>query len=272
MNSGSLARRTIIPNLDVLNGFTMCYGTRVIKKVEELENHYKDKALYGDLEKDTELIYTYANGFAHPIMWILPQQKRGHMIPLMWGLIPPYELGAKAGEYYKKTLPYGSGLNARSEKLFDSNNYKTSVFRRRCVVPVDGFFEPHTAQKNGKDFNVPFYFHRKNGGMINLAGIYAVTSDKMVTFTVLTKEATPLFAKIHNKKQRRPVILKDDTVDTWLDDGLNEHKIIEVLDNDLPDDLLKAYPISKDLYKRNGEGNRADIIKPVHYDEIEIEY
>ena len=94
----------------------------------------------------------------------------------------------------------------------------------------------------------------------------------MVTFTVITKAATSLFAKIHKKKQRRPVILNDDDLDTWLDDCLDEHKIMEILDNDLPDDLLKAYPISKDLYKRNGGGNRAGIIEPVHYEEIAIEY
>ena len=50
----------------------MCYGTRVIKMAKELENHYSIAAIYGDLEKNTELIYNYANGFAHPIMWILP--------------------------------------------------------------------------------------------------------------------------------------------------------------------------------------------------------
>ncbi|HUH47942.1 MAG TPA: SOS response-associated peptidase family protein [Arenibacter sp.] len=250
----------------------MCYGTRVIKTAAELENHYRIEAIYGELEKDNELIYNYANGFSHPIMWILPQERRGHMIPVMWGLIPAYELGADAQAYYKKTIPYGSGLNARSEKLFDSNNYRTSALKRRCVIPVDGFFEPHTAKKNGKDFNIPFYFQRKNEGMINLAGIYAVTQDKMVTFTVLTKAATPLFAKIHNKKQRRPVILNDADVAKWLDDSLREEDILGVINNDLADGSMQAYPISKDLYKRNGEGDRADIITPVHYGEIETEY
>lgn len=249
----------------------MCYGTRVIKKAKELENHYKIKAIYGGLDTNKELIYNYANGFAHPNMWILPQEKKGHMIPVMWGLIPPYELGENAKEYYKKTIPYGSGLNARSEKLFDSNNYKQSILTRRCIIPVDGFYEPHTAKKNGKDYKIPFYFQRKNENLINLAGIYAVTKDKMVTFTILTKEATPLFSKIHNKKFRRPVILQDDDIDVWLDDSLNETDIYNVIDDDLPDAMLDAYPISKDLYKRNGEGDRADIVTPVHYDEIEIE-
>jgi len=250
----------------------MCYGTRVIKKAKELENYYHIKAAYGELDEESELLYHYANGFAHPNMWILPQEKKGTMIPVLWGLIPSYELGANAQAYYKKTIPYGSGLNARSEKLFESNNYRSSALTKRCIIPVDGFYEPHNAKKNGKDFKVPFYFHRRNEDPIHLAGIYAVTKDKMITFTILTKEATPLFAKIHNTKFRRPVILQDDDVDLWLDDALKEDDIFNVIDDDLPDALLHTYPISKDLYKRNGEGDRADIIAPVPYAELEIKY
>ncbi len=223
------------------------------------------------MDPGKELVYNYANGFAHPNLWILPQERKGNMIPVMWGLIPHYKLGADAKEYYKETIRYGSGLNAKSEKLFESNNYKKSALTRRCIVPVDGFYEPHTAKKNGKDFKVPFYFHRKDDHPVNLAGIYAVTPDKMVTFTILTKAATPLFAKIHNKKFRRPVILKDADIDVWLDDALNEREVMEVIGDDMPDAKINAYPISKDLYKR-GEGDRPDIIEKVEYPEIEIEY
>ena len=48
----------------------------------------------------------------------------------------------------------------------------------------------------------------KDENLVHLAGIYAITKDKMVTFTILTKEASPLFAKIHNKKNRQPIILQ----------------------------------------------------------------
>lgn len=250
----------------------MCYGTRVVKTAQQLELFYNVEKLYGDLPKDKELVYNYANGFSHPHMWIIPQEKKGNMIPVMWGLIPHYKSGADAKDYYKETIRYGSGLNARSEKLFDSNNYKNSALTRRCIIPVDGFYEPHTAKKNGKDFKVPFYFHRKNDIPFNLAGIYAVTKDKMVTFTILTKEATPLFAKIHNKKFRRPVILQDDDIDVWLDDTLKENDIMDVIDDDLADEGINAYPISKDLYKRSGEGDRPDIIEKVEYEEVKIDY
>ena len=52
------------------------------------------------------------------------------------------------------------------------------------MIPVDGFFETHSAKKNGKDFNVPFYFQRKNEGMINLAGIFFHTLKSGATICV----------------------------------------------------------------------------------------
>lgn len=249
----------------------MCYNTRISRKKKELEIQYQVKALYGEMGEDEELIYNQANGFAHPNMWIIPQEKPQHMIPVMWGLIPHYKMGADAKTYYKEQIRYGSGLNAKSEKLFDSNNYKKSALTRRCVIPVDGFFEPHRIEK-GKAYSIPFYFHRKDEALVNLAGIYAVTPDKMVTFTILTKAATPLFAKIHNKKNRRPVLLQDEDIDIWLDSSLSQAEVQNVIDDDMPDALLNAYPISKDLYKRSGEGNRPNIIDKVEYEDIEIVY
>jgi len=246
----------------------MCYGTRVVKTIKELEEYYDKEAIYGEMEPGTELTYHYANGFSHPNMWILPQERKENLIPVRWGLIPKYELGENAKEYYQKTIKYGSGLNARAEKLFESNNYKDSALTRRCIIPVDGFYEPHTAPKK---FKVPFYFHRKDEGMINLAGIYAVTRDKHVTFTILTREASPLFAKIHNSKKRRTVILEDSKIQEWLSDDLSEADVNRLMLNDTPDSEIDAYPISKDLYKR-GEGNRADIIEKVEYEEIKIDY
>ena len=250
----------------------MCYNTRVIRNAEQMEFHFDVERILGELSPDAELVYNHANGFAHPNMWIIPQEKPRNMIPVMWGLIPPYKKDVDPKEYYKETIRWGSGLNAKSEKLFESNNYKGSALTRRCIIPVDGFFEPHRIENVKKPFSIPFYFHRKDDAPINLAGIYAVTPNKLVTFTILTKAATPLFAKIHNKKFRRPVILQDDDIDVWLDDTLTESDVYNVIDDDMPDADLNAYPISKDLYKRSGEGDREDIIDKVDYEELEITY
>ena len=124
----------------------MCYNTKISRKKAALEAHYQIKALVGEMGENDELVYNQANGFAHPNMWIIPQEKPQHMIPVTWGLIPHYKMGSAAKDYYKEQIRFGSGLNARSEKLFDSNNYKKSALSRRCIIPVDGFFEPQSPE------------------------------------------------------------------------------------------------------------------------------
>lgn len=248
----------------------MCYNTRISRKKKELESQFKVKALFGEMKESDELVYDLANGFSHPNMWIIPQEKPENMIPVKWGFIPHYQLGADYKTYYKEQIRFGSGLNAKSEKLFSSNNYKKSALKRRCIIPVDGFFEPHRIE-NKKPYSIPFYFHRKDHQFINLAGIYAVTPDKMVTFSILTKAATPLFSKIHNKKNRRPVMVQDGRIKQWLDTSSTETEIQHLIENDMADEQLKTYPVSTDVYKR-GAGDRSDVIEAVNYTDIEIDY
>ena len=249
----------------------MCYNTKVSRKKDELEARYRIKALIGEMKESDELIYNSANGFAHPNMWIIPQEKPENMIPVMWGLIPHYKKGVDPKAYYKETIRWGSGLNAKSEKLFHSNNYKASALTRRCIVPVDGFYEPHKIEHTKRPYSIPFYFERKDGFPINLAGIYAVAGN-LVTFSILTKAATPMFAKIHNKKNRRPVLLQDEDIEVWLDNGLNESEVNRVIEDDLSDAQINTWPISIDLYKRNGEADRADITDRVDYPDLQIKF
>nr|WP_273565433.1 SOS response-associated peptidase family protein [Maribacter sp. Hal144] len=149
----------------------MCYSTQQGKPKSELEKRFDAIAKMPEYLDEDDLQRYHINGFAkhlikggkkeapHPIMLVLPQENRKFLVPLMWGLIPSWESGEDASEYYKKTIMYGSGLNATSEKLFSSQMYKDSALQRRCIVPVTGFFEPHTTpvKVKGKPFKVPFF-------------------------------------------------------------------------------------------------------------------
>lgn len=178
-------------------------------------------------------------------------------------------MGSDNKAYYKEAARYGAGLNARSEKLYDHFIYKYGADSRRCVIPVTGFFEPHTAPKK---FKIPFYFEGVDTDILSLAGIYTITKDKYLTFTILTKAATPLFEKIHNTKNRRPVILQKENVKDWLSDGTTPDGVERLVKNDMPDNGFNAYPVSKDLYSPKVDANRPDIIERVDYKELEISY
>ncbi|MBO0323046.1 SOS response-associated peptidase [Muricauda sp. CAU 1633] len=251
----------------------MCYSTRQTKTKQQLELHFRAKALTGERELENDLVYYHANGWNHPLMWILPQEAPNTITPAMWGIMPSKSVGADYKEYFKNPRTFG-GLNAKSEKLFDHFIYRYSWEHKRCIIPVDGFFEPHTTpvKVKGKPFKVPFYFKRKNDDPIYLAGIYTTTSDGWNTFTILTKPATPRFEEVHNDKKRRPVIIDDESLGSWLFDGNDHSDVEQLMEDDLWEGELESYPVSKDLYSRTVDSNTKDIIKLTDYEEIKIEY
>lgn len=262
----------------------MCYSTQQGKPKSELEKRLEAVAKLPEFFDDDDLQKYHINGFAkqyyangtkvspHPVMLIQPQENRKFLAPLMWGFIPSWESGENAEEYYKSTIKYGSGLNATSEKLFVSNHYRDHALTRRCIVPVTGFFEPYRVLNVKKPFSIPFFFERRDKDIVNLAGIYGFTKDGTATFAILTKPATPLFEKIHHTKKRRPVVLQDNQVDGWLDDSADRNDIENMIKNDMPDELIRAQPISRDLYSTKVDTNIPDITTPVHHPEIAIDY
>ncbi|MEO0573027.1 MAG: SOS response-associated peptidase family protein [Bacteroidota bacterium] len=264
----------------------MCYSTQQGKPISELEKAMNAIAKLPEYLDDDDLQKYHINGFGkqllkggkwqsiHPLMLVQPQENPKYLTPLMWGLIPHWESGENANDYYKNSLKWGSGLNAQSEKLFSSNMYMKSAMTKRCVIPVTGFFEPHTTdvKAKGRPFKVPFFFHAKDTDFTLLAGIYAFASNGTATFSILTKSATPLFEKIHNTKKRRPVILHKEDVDGWLNSSSTREDIEAIIANDLPDESIKAYPVSKDVYSPKAESNRPDISDRVEYDEISIKW
>ena len=262
----------------------MCYSAAMAEKAKKLEEHYGAVAKLPKYLLEEDLTRHHINGFAkqivnggtkqslHPLMWILPQENPNFLTPLMWGFVPSWKSGSEIEDFYKETIGYGSGLNATSEKLFVSDHFMESAERRRCVVPVTGFFEPYRVLNVKKPFSIPFHFERKDKEIVNLAGIYNFTNDGQATFAVLTKPATPLFEKIHHTKKRRPVILHDEQIKDWLHGSAERKDLESILQNDMPDELIYAQPISRDLYSTKVDTNRADITTPVHYPEISIDY
>jgi len=244
----------------------MCYHTKHTKRVEQLEQRWdvlREKERF-EIE-DNDFYYNHANGYSHPELLIIPQEEPSVLHPSIWGIMPTKIKGIEQNDYYKKAIKFGGGLNAQSEKLFDHFIYKHSAFTRRCLVPMDGFYEPHTAPNKLK---IPFLFKRKDDDLFAVAGIYNISVDGFVTMTLLTKSASPLFAKVHNTKFRQPVLLRREFENDWLKDDLNENNIKEIINVNYPEDELETYPISRDLFSTKIDSNRFDIAEKVNYPEL----
>ena len=241
----------------------MCFHTSTTHKTRKLENHFKVKISDDNLRAYFDKPNYHLNGFSHPNMLVIPQEKSELIAPGVWGIVPSNKPTTQIKEYYKEAVRYGGGLNARSEKIFQHFIYKASVMNKRCIIPVSGFFEPHDHLKK----KYPFYFQNIKKEPLALAGLYSVI-DTFITFTILTKKASPLFAKIHNLKNRQPVILNDEMTKSWLSHDLSENDITEVINTDYSESNLETYSVSKDVFSPKVDSNVETIIEKVEYPEL----
>jgi len=243
----------------------MCAHTSQIQKVNQLEEQYRVTLSDESQRERFDHPSYHIIGFTHAQMLIIPQEKPSVLAAATWGIAPESKKVSELKAYYKEAAKFGGGINARSEKAFDHFLYKQSIFSKRCIVPVSAFFEPH--DQDGHKY--PFVFMPKDKPFLSLAGIYTRIENK-VTFAILTQEASLLFAKIHNKKNRQPVILNDEQVSRWLDNDLKQEKIEGLLNTHYDEDLLNYYPVSSDLFSPKVNSDTKEIMNKVDYEDLEL--
>lgn len=110
-------------------------------------------------------------------------------------------------------------FNTRSETAAASSFWRESFLRRRCVVPVHAFFEPHRSERavrpdgvvcraGTKTVKQTYRFADEDGGLLLLAGIWS--ADR---FSILTTQPDEVVAPVHD---RMPVILGFENTLGWL--------------------------------------------------------
>ena len=137
---------------------------------------------------------------------------------MRWGLIPPWvKAGADGAPDNKGPLL----INARSDKLASSPAFRGSAKSKRCLVPMDGWYEwrPNTDSTAGKkSAKTPFFMHRSDGDMVFMAGLWSVwkpdkEAQPLLSCTIITTDAVGELAEIHD---RMPMMLAERDWDAWL--------------------------------------------------------
>lgn len=167
-----------------------------------------------------------------------------------WGLIPVW---AKD----KPRFGYAM-INARAESILEKPMWKGLVKKKRCLVPATGFYE---WQKDGKE-KQPFFIHLKDRELFAMAGVYDAWTDKDTgevfgSFSIITTAPNEKMKKVHD---RMPVILNQDEESVWLDESLEEHDIMPMLD---PYSVknFELYTVSKDV--NSVKNNNPDLTYPI---------
>ncbi|NOX50710.1 MAG: SOS response-associated peptidase [Gammaproteobacteria bacterium] len=132
-------------------------------------------------------------------------------------------------------------FNARSETAAKSAAFREPYKKRRCVVPVSGFYE-WCRENNQK---VPYFIAPvEHDGML-LAGLWdswqsKQGEDELLSFTILTTVAHNEIEFVHH---RQPVMLSVEQATKWLDADIPTRELEYLFASNLPMSL-EVRPVS----------------------------
>ena len=183
----------------------MCFYFQMSADAQTLEHRFQKKLPMPQSQVPKMVI----NGFEHPkILVTLPHST--HFDFYEWGLIP----------YWAKDISIQkSTLNARIETLAEKASFKNAI-QNRCLIPATGFYEWQWLDEKGKN-KQKYLIQNYDNTLFSFAGITSQWIDKATgeiknTCCILTTQANEIMSKIHNTKQRMPVILAEKNEADWL--------------------------------------------------------
>jgi putative SOS response-associated peptidase YedK len=202
---------------------------------------------------------------ASDILVVLPGADGARQLrALRWGLVPRW---AKD--------PGGANrmINLRAETVREKKGWKSSLARKRCIIPIDGFYEWQDQGKGKR--KQPFYITSRDFSPLALAGLWATwrdpevekakgkeaadaDGDELWTCTIITTSANKLMGSVH---ERMPVILPPEAWDAWLDpDNTDTEQLAELL-RPAPEEMLTLWPV--DPAVGNVRNNRPELQEPL---------
>jgi len=148
----------------------MCGQFAVLASLKAIKDYYeflKDRSFMFDIDEfyefDSDLLINLPQETVKPMNYLpivaFSQSEIGttdnivSIMPARWGLVPHW---AKDESFALKTI------NARIETLSEKASFKDAYQKRRCLVPMTGFYE------KGR------YFPNADDGLKSFAGLYEV--------------------------------------------------------------------------------------------------
>ena len=179
-----------------------------------------------------------------------------------WGLIPSWAKDRRIGSKM---------INARAETLAEKSSFKGLFKKKRCIIPMDGFYEwkpgveggPVNAK--GKPLKQPMFIHRVDNELLTVAGLWTAWKDPedpdgrwLHSTTIITTAANKTMQSVHD---RMPAVLIPDHWTSWLDPANDDLTLLQSLLDGGPPELLTMQAVSTEV--NNVRNNRADLLDPV---------
>lgn len=167
-----------------------------------------------------------------------------------WGLVPPWADDVRVGARL---------INARAETVAVKGAFAPALRARRCIVPMDGFYEWRARLGAAKQ---PVYITRRDGQPMAVAGLWERWHDPagdpaapaLLSATIVTTAANDEVAPAHD---RMPAMLDEEDWDRWLAGGADDDDEVAALVGLLapaPEGLLEVRPVSSAVNRVANDG------------------
>lgn len=201
----------------------------------------------------SEMIHDY-NVAPTKRMPIIVESPNGRVAQIArWGFLPTWAKDAAMGSRM---------INARVETAHSKPAFRSSLSKRRCIVPATGYYEWYKPSAGGP--KQPFYIHAPSDETLALAGLYswwrASEQDPWeLTYAIITGPATGDLFPIHD---RVPMYVPQSAWAPWLaHEGTGEPS---ALLQPISDEDVLATPVSTRV--NNVRNNGPELLIPLRSD------
>jgi putative SOS response-associated peptidase YedK len=168
---------------------------------------------------------------------------------MRWGLVP----------FWAKDIKVGfANINAKAEGIDRKPAFREAFTRRRCLVPVDNFYE----WKKSGTTRQPYAVALADRRLMALAGLWETwrspAAERVRSFAIVTTDPNELCAHLHD---RMPVILKPDVWPLWLGEEAADVPQLKALLTPYPAEEMTCWPVSARV--GNVRNNDPSLIEPM---------
>lgn len=157
---------------------------------------------------------------------------------MFWGLVPSWAESPAIGSRL---------INARSETVAVKPSFRSAFRRRRCLIPVDGFYEWVQVPERKK--KQPVYITSTDGNPLAFAGIWeswrskdgSQSADELRSCSIITGLPNEMIAPLHD---RMPMILSRDQWAPWLDPSNDRIDELHSMLRPAPEQWLQWWTVS----------------------------
>jgi len=171
---------------------------------------------------------------------------------MRWGLIP----------FWAKDIKVGfANINAKAEGIETKPAFREAFEWRRCLVPVDNFYEWKRTGMGKQPYAIALADRR----LMALAGLWeswrSSAGERVRSFAIITTTPNELCAELHN---RMPVVLARETWPAWLGEEPADGRRLKALLAPYPSTEMTCWPVSTRV--GNVKNNDPSLIEPLAVD------